>query len=123
MSAKKTIYIAGPVTGVPNYWEAFEEAEDLVTGLGYTVLTPSRLPSDMTKAQYMRICFAMIDTADAVVFLGNWEQSQGARLERHYCDYTDKPIAVIVERHYSGEPLPMEVKRAVLECDLKEVLK
>ena len=31
---KKVIYIAGPITGVPRYWEAFETAEDELTAAG-----------------------------------------------------------------------------------------
>lgn len=88
---KKTVYIAGPITGVDKYWEAFEKAEDDIAGKGYTVLTPTRLPQGMTKAQYMRICFAMIDSADAVYFLPGWANSDGAYLEMKYCEYTGKP--------------------------------
>lgn len=97
MTSKKIIYVAGPITGVPNYWEAFEKAEDELTAKGYIVLLPSRLPSGMTKAQYMRICFAMIDCADAVLFLRGWSKSGGACLEREHCDYTGKPFASSIQ--------------------------
>ena len=40
----------------------------------------------------MRICFAMIDTADVITFLPNWEHSKGANVERAYVTYIDKPI-------------------------------
>lgn len=93
MEKKKTVYVAGPITGVKNYWEPFEKAEEQLTGMGYTVLTPTRLPQGMTKAQYMRICFAMIDSADAVYFLDGWACSEGAYLELKYCEYTGKPYA------------------------------
>ena len=88
---KKTVYIAGPITGVKNYWEAFEKAEDELVAIECIPLTPTRLPQGMTKAQYMRICFAMIDSADAVYFLPGWVDSEGARLEQKYCDYIGKP--------------------------------
>ena len=38
----------------------------------------------------MRICFAMIDVADAVVLLPDAAESAGARLERAYCEYIGK---------------------------------
>lgn len=124
METKKTIYIAGPITGVKNYWEAFEKAEEMVEGLGYTALTPSRLPKGMTNAQYMRICLGMIDSSDAVLFLPRWEHSPGAQLEHDYCRYTDKP-GVYLRTHASpfGSPCPDSVIRAWLEHDLEEVLK
>ena len=87
---RKVIYVGGPITGVPNYWEAFEQADDTLTGMGYTVLTPSRLPQGMSDAQYMRICLAMIDCADAVVFLHEHTASRGCEVERKYCEYTGK---------------------------------
>ena len=91
---KRVIYISGPITGVPDYYKAFEAMEDELSALGYIPLSPSRLPKGMTSAQYMRICFAMIDTADAVLFLEGWENSMGSRLERDYCFYTTKPTFV-----------------------------
>lgn len=95
---KKIVYIAGPITGVPEYWVPFEQAEDELEARGYIALTPTRLPYGMNKAQYMRICFAMIDSADAVLLVGNWPESGGACLERHYCEYIDKPYADSVEK-------------------------
>lgn len=89
---EKVIYIAGPITGVPQYWEAFEKAEEELTADGYIVLTPSRMPQGMTPAQYMKICFAMIDAADAVYFLPGWQNSKGAQLELNYCQYTGKEV-------------------------------
>lgn len=121
---KKVIYIAGPITGVERYWEAFEKAEDRVESLGYIALTPSRLPLGMSEAQYMRICFAMIDSADAVLFLDGWVDSRGAKLEREYCNYICKPVARLECRAFpSGDPYPEETILARLDCQLKEVLR
>lgn len=46
----------------------------------------------MAPADYMRICFAMIDVADAVVFLPDAAESAGARLEKAYCEYVGKEM-------------------------------
>lgn len=91
MGQKKVIYIAGPMTGIPRYYEAFEAMEDELSGMGYIPLSPSRLPEGMSNDQGMQICFAMINAADAVVFLPGWENSNGARIERDYCFYINKP--------------------------------
>lgn len=92
MERKKVIYIAGAITGVPNYKERFEQAEQFVSALGNIPLSPAHLPQGMGNEQYMRICFAMIDSADAVLFLGGWGESAGATLEHAYCEYTGKTI-------------------------------
>lgn len=123
MERKKVVYISGPITGVKNYWEAFERAEDDLQGLGYIPLSPSRLPKGMTNEQYMRISFAMIDSADAVLFLPDWEKSCGSLLEANYCEYTGKPRAVLrtCER-FTRETYPREVTRVWLKTDLEKVL-
>lgn len=93
MENKKVVYISGPITGVHNYREVFEKVEDLLSDLGFIPLSPARLPQGMTNEAYMRIDFAMIDSADAVLFLPGYEQSRGAMLEFKYCCYTDKKVA------------------------------
>lgn len=89
---RKKIYIAGRITGDAGYREKFARVQAKLEGEGYVVLSPAVLPHGMSNADYMRICFAMIDVADAVFFLGDWCASPGARLEREYCAYTCKPI-------------------------------
>lgn len=97
MERKKAVYIAGPITGVERYWEAFEAAEDDLLGLGFIPLSPSRLPIGLTAAQYAKINLATIDAADAVYFLPGWDESKGAKLEMNYCIYSEKPIFTSLE--------------------------
>ena len=87
----KVVYISGPITGVERYWEAFEKAEEELEAAGFIALTPTRLPKGLTNEQYMRIDLAMIDAADAVLFLPGWRESPGALTENTYCRYIDKP--------------------------------
>lgn len=94
---KKVVYISGPITGVERYWEPFEQAEEELEAAGFIALTPTRLPQGLTKEQYMRIDLAMIDAADAVLFLPGWGASPGALVENVYCTYTGKPVAYSVE--------------------------
>lgn len=89
---KPKIYIAGKINGDPDYKAKFEEAEREYTENGYAVLNPAILPEGLQPADYMRICFAMIDTADVVAFLPDCQNSAGAQLELQYCFYTDKEV-------------------------------
>lgn len=86
------IYIAGKITGDKNYKTKFFQAALPLLEAGHTVLLPSMLPSSgLTEADYMRICLAMIDTADLVLFLPDYIESQGAMVEWSLCQKTDKP--------------------------------
>lgn len=84
------IYISGKITGDPGYHYHFRKAEAELYKRGDIPINPAALPEGMTPADYMRICFAMIDVADAVVFLPDAAESAGARLEREYCEYIGK---------------------------------
>lgn len=85
------VYIAGKITGDPEYLAKFKQIEDFWESQGYTVLNPAVLPEGMRPADYMRVCFSMMDTADVVAFMPDWTQSRGARLEHEWCEYTEKP--------------------------------
>lgn len=86
------IYIAGRITGNPHYKAQFRAIEKMLQRERYTVLNPADLPEGMKPADYMRICFAMLDSADIAFFQSGWEESTGARLEFDYAKYIGKPI-------------------------------
>ena len=76
------IYIAGPMSGLPNFNRAaFNHAHVFLGARGYVVLNPALLPDGLTQAEYMDICLAMIRCADAVFMLRDWEKSDGAVAE------------------------------------------
>lgn len=122
MEKKKVIYISGPITGVAKYWEPFEQAEDDLTALGYIPLSPAHLPEGMTDEQYMRICFAMIDSADAVLFVKGIDASDGVELENKYAKYIGKPRVALRDGGVFGTN-PRDIVQAWLKHDLEEVFK
>lgn len=91
MKKKTVVYVAGPITGTQNYRERFLAVKRKLESVGYGVLNPAEMPDGMTPAQYMRVCFAMIDVSDAVLFQTGSENSAGAALELAYCRYIGKP--------------------------------
>ncbi|MEG1564845.1 MAG: DUF4406 domain-containing protein, partial [Bacteroides sp.] len=88
------IYIAGQITGDAGYWEKFEQASNSLAELGHIVLNPAALPKGLTPGDYMRICFAMLDSADKVLFLPGYCESSGAILEYNYCSYIGKAFCL-----------------------------
>ena len=102
------IYISGKITGDDNYYFKFLQAEcaivsrEVEKGRERTYqtcrfLNPAHLPEGLSTADYMRINFAMIDVADVVYFLPDWTDSEGAKLERAYCEYIGKAIEDLKE--------------------------
>ena len=87
------IYLAGPITGIPDYKRRFAEAEDELTSQGHIVLNPAELPDNLGDCDaYMKLCLPMIDAADAIVLLGGWKDSRGACREWGYAMALNKII-------------------------------
>ena len=80
------MYVAGQITGDKNYKEKFRNASRKLIKCGYEVFSPAVLPNypDVSHEDYMHICKAMIDVCDAVYFLKDWQQSEGAKVEFDY---------------------------------------
>jgi nucleoside 2-deoxyribosyltransferase len=86
------VYLAGKITGNPDYKEQFNEAEQELIARGNTVMNPSFLPEGFDQKDYHHICMAMIDVCDTVCFLSNWIDSKGSHLEYGYAMGKSKRI-------------------------------
>ena len=78
------VYIAGKITGHENYKADFKKAELDLKLKGHIVLNPADTVArigGLEHQEYLHICLAMIDVADAVAFLPNWKDSKGAKME------------------------------------------
>ena len=82
------IYISGAITGTDDYMERFAKAEKELTEQGYSVVNPAKvnaqLPEHTTYEEYMKMCFCMLDMADAIFMISNWKTSCGASQEYGY---------------------------------------
>lgn len=77
------MYIAGKITGDPNYREKFAKAEKLLASQGHSVMNPACLSDDKDFCwdDYMTIAASMQKICDATVLLPDWQESRGARIE------------------------------------------
>lgn len=92
MEEKKTVvYLAGKITGDDNYKEKFNKYAEKLERFGLQVINPAHNPQGLRPDQYMRICFQMLDCADYVIFLPDYQDSPGAKLEEAYAKYIGKP--------------------------------
>lgn len=98
MSDYPTIYLAGPMTGIPKYnFPAFDQAAADLRGVGHTVVSPheAKLPCgcfggpttcggpEHIWSDYLRNdLLLLLQQATAVALLPGWETSRGASLER-----------------------------------------
>ena len=81
----KRIYIAGPMTGLPDFnYPAFNAAAARMRALGFEVENPAENPEPPCKSWlgYMRMAIRQLVTCDIVALLPGWKGSRGARIER-----------------------------------------
>lgn len=81
---RKRIYIAGPMSGLPECNRpAFHAEANHQRQLDHIPLNPALLPEGLTQAEYMGICIEMVKIADELIMLPGWRDSQGATAEFH----------------------------------------
>ena len=114
-----TIYIAGPMTGLPEWnREAFNIAERELSILGKTVLSPDKMrpahaPARITHSQYLEICLAMIRAVECVYFLAGWQNSKGAKIEHEWAVSLGKKIIYQDDKYVRTLPMtPEEIQTA-----------
>ena len=104
----KKIYIAGPMTGYPQYnFPAFLEAEKEISGKGWKALSPARMDiergfnpikdptavftDDMLQDAIIRNIAAILES-DAIAMLDNWSESKGAKAEYYVARWAGKQL-------------------------------
>lgn len=118
MKQNKVIYFVGYTVGTQFYSAEIEAAKEVLTELGYTIMSSSPLPEGLADHQRRRIIFAMIDAADAVVLAPNSDDWGITSAEVHYARCTGKPEVEVRRVH---EYSPPDIVQAWLKHDLEEV--
>lgn len=78
------IYIAGPMTGLPDFnYPAFHAEAARLRAQGFHVENPAENPAPAcgSWAGYMRLAIAQLVTCDAICLLPGWSTSRGASIE------------------------------------------
>lgn len=76
------IYIAGPVSSIEGgNRDKFNSYSNLIKAQGNIPLSTVVLPSGLEEYEYMILAMAMLQMADQVYMLPNWEGSKGAVAE------------------------------------------
>lgn len=90
------VYISGPITGTNDYIKRFCKAEHKLIMMGYSVINPvainSNMPKDITYEEMMNHDFLLIDMCDSIYMLDKWRQSCGATREYNYSLAKEKNI-------------------------------
>ena len=89
------IFIAGPITGVPDYKQHFAAAEKRLRDAGHVTMNPATLAENegFDHADYMHVCFAMLRVCKGIYLLEGWRESKGACMEFNYARQVKKIIA------------------------------
>lgn len=90
-------YIAGPMTGLPDFnFPAFDAVAAELRARGTEVVNPADNGAEGTDkpwTHYMRLGLLGLLECDAIVLLPGWENSRGARLERHVAEQLGMPVS------------------------------
>ena len=79
---ERCIYIAGPMTNLPEYnYPEFRRVAKWFRLRGWLVENPAENPQCNTWAGYMRMSLVQISRCDHICLLPGWWRSRGARLE------------------------------------------
>jgi hypothetical protein len=90
------VYISGGrVTDNTNYFSDFYMGEIQAIQLGYKTVNPTLLATmfpNLTNEQYLALDYKLIDMADGIFMLHEWQKSKGACAELSYAKSLGKKV-------------------------------
>jgi hypothetical protein len=111
------LYLAGPITGVPDYKERFAEAERDFSE-HYDVINPARILEGVDDRDCLPLCLRLIDRADSVVLLPGWRSSMGAVTEALYAVRQGKDVTAF-ERKDAAYSVSWDGEKLTIGSDEK----
>jgi hypothetical protein len=89
------IYISGKISENSNYVDDFFDAEKWLQERGYKTINPSNLNiifPDLDYGHYMALDYKLIEMADGIFMIHNWQGSKGACAELSYAKSLGKKV-------------------------------
>lgn len=105
MEQKKKVYIAGPITGDPDYERKFNAVEKELTKRGYWAVNPilgNDKRKDWTYKQYIDRGLNLLMCCDYICITDVWIRSKGLDVETAYAEAVGIPKLYAMESP-SGE--------------------
>ena len=80
------IFISGPISGIDNYEDNFNNAEEYLKSLGFiNIINPTKimkaLPKGIEYEKALKIDLAMVEQCKYIYMLNGWQDSNGANQE------------------------------------------
>ena len=92
--SKRKVYISGAITGIENYEELFNKAEEILKTNGFDVVNPVKIEHnhDNTWNSFMRVDLKAMLDCDSIYMLSNYKSSKGANIELNLAKELDFEI-------------------------------
>lgn len=86
------VYLIGRISGEPDDYDHFQRAALKVRMMGHTVLSPMILPDGLEPEDYTHLFYSLLDVAEGIYLLDNWQDSGIAQDAYTYATHTRKAI-------------------------------
>lgn len=109
----KTIYLAGPMSGISDFnHPEFNAVALQMRQMGMTVLSPTDIDGGSTDKAwqfYMKLALKMMLNAEAIALLPGWEKSKGATIELRVAESLGYEV-FLIDRGPCGEDVILTAK-------------
>ena len=120
MTPPKVLYLSGPITGHPDFFETFDSFERKLREKDFTIINPAKCINSKALQEFIndekftyKYCLHrdinFIFHVDAVTVMPGWENSKGARLEVFVAASVGIPIYTVDSLLNSTNPPSLDV--------------
>lgn len=98
------VYLAGPITGVPDFMTRFSAAKAYLETKNRHVFSPAHVSSVlpnkcMTRKNFMTMGIFLLSMCEEIAMLPGWQTSDGCQMEMAYAQANNYPVIELSEGH------------------------